>query len=122
MLKLEDIASFVAVAEVGSISAAARRGGWSKSVVSSRLAALEEDLGARLFHRTTRRLSLTEDGAAFLVRARRLVQDVDEAVADMAERRGELAGPMRLSAPVTFGRTHLGPALYPFWPGTPPLR
>lgn len=114
MLKLEDIASFVAVAEVGSISAAARRGGWSKSVVSSRLAALEEDLGARLFHRTTRRLSLTEDGAAFLVRARRLVQDVDEAVADMAERRGELAGPMRLSAPVTFGRTHLGPALYPF--------
>lgn len=64
MLKLEDVASFVAVAEVGSISAAARRGGWSKSVVSSRLAALEEDLGARLFHRTTRRLSLTEDGAA----------------------------------------------------------
>ena len=49
-----------------SISAAARRGGWSKSVVSSRLAALEENLGARLFHRTTRRLSLTEDGAAFL--------------------------------------------------------
>ena len=114
MLKLDEIASFVTVAEAGSISAAARRTGLSKSVVSARLAALEDDLRARLFHRTTRRLSLTEDGAAFLEKARRIVREVHEAAAEMAERRGELTGPMRLSAPVTFGRMHLGPALYPF--------
>ncbi|HSW21186.1 MAG TPA: LysR substrate-binding domain-containing protein [Burkholderiaceae bacterium] len=114
MPKLDDIASFVAVAAAGSISAAARRTNLSKSVVSARLAVLEEELGARLFHRTTRRLSLTEDGAAFLENARRIVREVEDAVAEMAERRGELAGPMRISAPVTFGRMHLGPALYPF--------
>ena len=59
MLKLDGIASFVAIAEVGSISAAARRLNVSKSVVSERLAELEHGLGAPLFHRTTRKLSLT---------------------------------------------------------------
>ncbi|WP_341675641.1 LysR family transcriptional regulator [Niveibacterium sp. SC-1] len=114
MLKLDGVASFVVVAEMGSISAAARRLNLSKSVVSERLAELEQGLGAVLFHRTTRKLSLTEDGAAFLAKAGRIVRDVEEAVAEMAERRGQLTGPMRLSAPVTFGRMHLGPALYPF--------
>ena len=114
MLKLDDIASFVAVAEAGSISEAARRMRLSKSVVSERLAEIERSLGTPLLHRTTRKLSLTEDGAAFLERATRIVRDVDEAVADMAERRGSLSGPLRISAPVTFGRMHLGPALFPF--------
>lgn len=114
MLKLDAIASFVAVATAGSISAAARQQSLSKSVVSQRLADLENSLGTSLFHRTTRKLSLTEDGTAFLERAQRIVLDVEEAAAEMAERRGALAGPMRLSAPVTFGRMHLGPALYPF--------
>lgn len=113
-LKLDGIASFVAVAESGSISEAARRLHLAKSVVSERLAEVERTLGATLLHRTTRRLSLTEDGAAFLERATRIVREVDDAAADMAERRGTLAGPMRISAPVTFGRLHLGPALYPF--------
>lgn len=53
-------------------------------------------------------------GAAFLERARRIVREVQEAAADLAERRGLLSGPLRISAPVTFGRMHLGPALYPF--------
>ena len=114
MLKLDGISSFVAIAEVGSISAAARRLGLSKSVVSERLAELEHGLGAPLFHRTTRKLSLTEDGAAFLERAVRIVREVDDAAAEVSERRGMLTGPMRLSAGVTFGRLHLGPALYPF--------
>ena len=114
MLKLDGIASFVAVAEAGSISAAARRLHLSKSVVSERLAELEQSLGATLFHRSTRRLSLTEDGSAFLEKAERIVRDVNEAAAEMAERRGQLTGPLRIAAPVTFGRMHLGPALYPF--------
>ena len=114
MVKLDGISSFVAIAEAGSISAAARRLHISKSVVSERLAELEHSLGAALFHRTTRKLSLTEDGTAFLERANRIVLEVRDAVAEVSERRGTLSGPMRLSAPVTFGHMHLGPALYPF--------
>ena len=114
IMKLEGIGTFVTVAEAGSISEAARRQRLSKSVVSERLAELERSLGTTLLHRTTRRLTLTEDGIAFLARARRIVREVEDAGADMAERRGELVGPLRISAPVTFGRMHLGPALYPF--------
>lgn len=113
MLKLDGIATFVAVAEAGSISEAARRLRLSKSVVSERLADLERGLGATLVHRTTRGLSLTDDGAAFLERATKIGHDVADAVTDMAERRGTLSGPLRLSAPVSLGRMHLGPALYP---------
>ena len=121
MLKLDGIASFVAVAEAGSISEAARRLRLAKSVVSERLAELERNLGASLLHRTTRKLTLTEDGAAFLARAAHIVRVVDEAAADIAHRRGTLAGPLRISAPVTFGRMHLGPALYPFLAEHPQL-
>lgn len=113
-MKLDGISTFVAVAEAGSISEAARRLHLSKSVVSERLAELEKSLGASLLHRTTRKLTLTEDGAAFLDRAAAILRDVDAAVADLAERRGALVGPLRISAPVTFGHLHLGPALYPF--------
>ncbi len=114
MLKLDGIATFVAVAEAGSISEAARRLRLSKSVVSERLADLERGLGTTLVHRTTRGLSLTDDGLAFLERATRIGHDVADAMTDMAERRGTLSGPLRISAPVSLGRMHLGPALYPF--------
>lgn len=114
MIKIEGIAAFVAVVEAGSVSEAARRLRLSKSVVSERLAELEKTLGGLLLHRTTRKLTLTEDGTAFLERALRIVHEVEEASASMAERRGTLAGPLRIAAPVTFGRMHLGPALYPF--------
>jgi DNA-binding transcriptional LysR family regulator len=113
-MKLDGITTFIAVAEAGSISDAARRLRLSKSVVSDRLAELERSLGARLVHRSTRNLTLTEDGFAFLERASRIAHEVDEAAADMAQRRGALVGPLRISAPVTFGRMHLGPAIYPF--------
>jgi DNA-binding transcriptional LysR family regulator len=121
MLKLDEIAAFVAIAEAGSISEAARRMRLSKSVVSERLAEIERRLGTPLLHRTTRKVSLTEDGAAFLERASRIIRDVEEAAADMAERRGSLSGPLRISAPVTFGRLHLGPALFPFLARHPKL-
>jgi DNA-binding transcriptional LysR family regulator len=113
-LKLDGIAAFVAIAEEGSISAAARRLRLPKSVLSERLAALEKALGAVLLRRTTRKLALTEDGTAFLDRAGRIIREVEEAGAEIAERRGTLHGPIRISAPVTFGHMHLGPALYPF--------
>jgi DNA-binding transcriptional LysR family regulator len=119
MIKLDGVAAFVAVAEAGSIVEAARRLGLSKSVVSERLAELERTLGARLIQRTTRKMSLTEDGAAFLERGRRIVREVTDSAAEMAERRGELVGPLRISAPVSFGVLHLGPAIYPFMKANP---
>ena len=122
MIRIEGIAAFVATVEHGSISGAARQLRLSKSVVSERLAELERSLGSALLHRTTRRLSLTEDGAAFLPRAQRITRDVTEAAADIAERRGTLAGPLRIAAPVTFGHMHLGPALYPFLKSHPDIR
>ena len=120
-MKLDGLEAFVVVAEAGSISEAARRLRLAKSVVSERLADLERQLGGRLFHRTTRKLTLTEDGVAFLDRAGRIVREVREAEADFVERRGALSGPMRLSAPVTFGRMHLGPALWPFLSAHPAI-
>lgn len=121
MLKLDGIATFVAIAEAGSLSEAARRLRLSKSVVSDRLAELERGLGTSLLHRSARKLTLTEDGAAFLARATRIAREVEDAAADMAERRGALVGPLRISAPVTFGRMHLGPAIYPFLASHPEI-
>ncbi len=121
MLKIEGIVTFVTVAEAGSISEAARRLRLSKSVVSERLSEMERALGATLLHRTTRKLTLTEDGTAFLQRATRITQEVREAAADLAERRGTLMGPLRIAAPVTFGRLHLGPVLYPFLAAHPEI-
>jgi DNA-binding transcriptional LysR family regulator len=104
----------VSVAECGSLTEAARRMRVSRSVVSDRLVELERSLGVRLLQRSTRKVSVTEDGAAFLERAVRIVREVEEAASDLAERHGSLSGPLRISAPVTFGRMHLGPALFAF--------
>ena len=114
MMKLEGLAAFAAVADAGSISEAARRLGVPKSVVSERLSELERELGGRLAQRTTRKMSLTEDGHAFLARARRILQEAQQGRDELAERRGELTGPLRLSAPVSFGCLHLAPALIGF--------
>ncbi|MBW6530500.1 LysR family transcriptional regulator [Sphingomonas sp. RRHST34] len=114
MMKLDGLEALVAVAEAGSISAAARRLGLAKSVVSDRLAELERTVGARLVQRTTRALALTADGDALIVRARSILREVSDAQAEVVERRGSLAGPLRLAGPISFGALHLGPAIYRF--------
>lgn len=114
MLKLESLLAFVTTAEVGSISEAARRLQISKSVASDRLAELERNVGTTLMHRSTRKLTLTEDGIAFLERAKRILREVSEASAEVSERRGALVGPLRISVPVSFGILHLSPALNSF--------
>jgi DNA-binding transcriptional LysR family regulator len=114
MLKLDSLLAFVTTAEVGSISEAARRLQISKSVASERLAELERNVGATLVHRSTRKLTLTEDGIAFLERAKRILREVVEASAEVSERRGALVGPLRISVPVSFGILHLSPALNSF--------
>lgn len=120
-MKLDGVAAFVAVAEAGSISEAARRMGSAKSVVSERLAELERTLGAKLMQRTTRKLTLTEDGQVFLERARRIIHEAAEAAAELTERRGSLSGSLRLAGPLSFGSLHLGPALYPFLAAHPQI-
>jgi DNA-binding transcriptional LysR family regulator len=114
MLKLESIEAFASIAETGSITSAARRLSISKSVVSERLSELERVLSAKLVRRTTRTLALTDDGNTFYERAKRILRDVDTAAAELAERHGSLIGPLRVSAPVSFGSLHLGPALFGF--------
>jgi DNA-binding transcriptional LysR family regulator len=114
MLKLESLLAFVSAAEASSISEAARRLQISKSVASERIAELERSIGATLMHRSTRKLALTEDGVAFLERAKRILREASDATTEIAERRGELTGPLRISAPVSFGILHLGPALNSF--------
>jgi len=114
MPKLEFLAAFVAIAETGSMTGAAARLSISKSVVSERLLELERTLGARLVERTTRRLALTEEGNVFYERARGILRDVEGAATELAQLRGKLTGPLRISAPVSFGTLHLGRALFGF--------
>jgi DNA-binding transcriptional LysR family regulator len=114
MMKLEGLVAFTAVADAGSISEAARRLGVPKSVLSERLSELERELGGTLAQRTTRKITLTEGGHEFLPRARRILQEAQDGRDELAERRGELAGSLRLSAPVSFGCLHLAAALISF--------
>jgi DNA-binding transcriptional LysR family regulator len=121
-MEIRDLAAFVAIAETGSISAAARELELSKSVVSERLADLERSLGAQLVQRTTRKLALTGDGDVFLARARTILAEVDEARAELTLHHAGIAGPLRISAPVSFGTLHLSPALFPFLEANPAIR
>jgi DNA-binding transcriptional LysR family regulator len=113
-MKLDGIIAFVTVADCASINEAARQLRLSKSTVSERLTELEHALGTRLLHRNSRQFALTEDGAALLERARRIVAETEEAKEDLARRRGEVSGPLRIAVPRAFGDLHLGPILYDF--------
>jgi len=75
---------------------------------------LERELGVRLIRRTTRALTLTQDGSSFYHRAKQILRDVDQAAAEVTARQRTLMGPLRISAPVGFGNLHLGPALFGF--------
>ncbi len=121
MLNLDAVASFVSIADAGSLAAAARRSGVSKSVVSARLSELERALGARLMRRTTRALTLTQEGNSFYRRAKQILRDVEGAAAEVAARQRTLTGSLRISAPVGFGNLHLGPALFNFIAENPGL-
>jgi len=107
MPDLEDIRAFAEVADSGSLTRAGARLGMSKSMVSRRLARLEAELGAPLLARSTRGMSLTEAGGDFRPYAERMLADL-QAGRDALSRQGEATGRLRLTAPVSFGATHLG--------------
>jgi len=110
---LADLETFVAVADAGGVSGAARRLGLPKSIVSRRLARLENELGAQLLTRTTRGAALTEAGATFREHAARVVAELDSARASIAPE-GELRGLLRIAAPLSFGASHLAPLIAEF--------
>ncbi|KQY90019.1 LysR family transcriptional regulator [Brevundimonas sp. Root1423] len=107
---LEDLHTFVEVADAGGVSAAARRLGLAKSIVSRRLFRLEAELGVQLLARTTRGSSLTEAGTAFRDYAHRIGLEM-EVAREMILPQGELRGRLRISAPLSFGPSHFAPVI-----------
>lgn len=114
MDKLAAMQAFVEIVERGSITAAARTLRRSQPAVVRTLAALERSLGASLLRRTTRRMSLTEEGRIYLERCRRLLADLAEADALVGRSPGPPRGELRVTAPVTFGRMHVTPVVLGF--------
>ena len=105
---------FVRVVDAGSFSAAGRQLGVAPSSVSRQISGLEYELGARLFHRTTRKLSLTEAGRLFHERAAQILVEVEEAKLAMSQIGGAPSGILRLTVPASIGRLHIAPALAAF--------
>jgi len=114
MNTFEEMQHFVRIVEAGSISKAAVQLGLAKSGVSRRLAELEARLGVRLLNRTTRRSSLTDAGRTYYEGAVKLLSDVSELDALVADSEASLQGSLRLAAPLSFGLGHLAPAIEEF--------
>jgi len=111
--RLDEINAFIAVADARSFTQAARRLEVSPAQVSKLVARLENRLGARLLNRTTRDVSLTDTGRAFLDRARQVLEDFNNLESSVSEQGGP-RGLLRISAPVSFGAAELAPALLEF--------
>jgi DNA-binding transcriptional LysR family regulator len=111
MDRIDAMAAFVAVADLQGFAPAARKLGLSPSNVTRLIAALEDRLGARLLQRTTRSVTLTDVGARYLERARRILSDVEEAEISAQAERTRPSGRLVVSAPIGFGRLHVSPVM-----------
>ena len=109
-----DVLAFVRVVETGAFARAAERMGTSKSILSRRVARLEEQLGARLLTRTAQGAQPTDIGQTYYARASTILTDLEAAREIVADAVTHVAGPIRLTAPITFGTRHLAPALVDF--------
>ncbi len=109
MDKLKAIESFVSVATRGSLTAAAKAEGVAPAIMGRRLDALEERLGVKLLVRTTRRISLTHEGSAFMEDCQRLLADFANAEASVSAGGVKASGHLRITAPAGFGRRHVAP-------------
>lgn len=108
------ISTFVEVVARGSLSAAARAEGIAPAMIGRRLDALESRLGVKLLQRTTRKLVLTDEGAAFLEDCQRILAELEEAEAAVSERSARATGHLLVSAPAGFGRQHVAPLVPSF--------
>lgn len=114
MSKLKELEAFVQVANKGSLTAAAAVEGVTPAIIGRRLDALENHLGVRLLVRTTRKLTLTHEGQAFLEDCQRILNDLANAEAQLSLGSARASGHLRLTAPAGFGRKHVAPLLMEF--------
>lgn len=119
MNKLEEMIAFVQAVEHRGFSAAARELQLSPSAVSKQISRLEDRLGARLFHRTTRQLNLTQEGRAFYERCVAVLDEIQQAEQAVSELHGQVRGVLRVVAIAAFARAHLLP-LFPDFMGRYP--
>ena len=114
MAQFRQISTFVDVVARGSLSASARAEGIAPAMIGRRLDALEARLGVKLLQRTTRKLALTDEGAAFLEDCQRILTELEEAENAVAARSARATGHLLVSAPAGFGRQHVAPLLPSF--------
>jgi DNA-binding transcriptional LysR family regulator len=114
MDKLKQLESFVAVATKGSLTASATAQGVAPAVIGRRIDALEERLGVKLLVRTTRKITLTHEGSAFLEDCQRLLADLNNAEASVSAGGVKASGYLRVTAPAGFGRRHVAPMVPKF--------
>lgn len=119
--RFDDIEAFIGVVETTSVSAAARRLGLSKSVISKRVSDLEAMLGAELLQRSSRRVAPTDAGLQFYQRACSILRQLDEAAEDVSAEHQALRGHLRIALPMSFGRSLIAPMLYPLLAQNPDL-
>jgi len=111
MDRFQELTAFVAVVEAGGFSAAARRTGDSQSAVSKAVSALEKRLGVQLLNRSTRSVTLTDHGRKYYERTKPLLDEMAQADGELMSSTLELAGPVRIATPSTFGRLHVLPLI-----------
>ncbi|WP_108819448.1 LysR family transcriptional regulator [Pseudovibrio sp. Alg231-02] len=121
MENINAIPVFVTVVEQKGFAAAARQLGVSKSAVSKRISLLEEHLGARLLHRSTRNISLTEAGELYYARAVDALAAAQEAESAVAQLQGKPKGRLKINVPMTFGRLHIAPLIPKFLKNNPEI-
>ena len=114
MSKIKELESFVMVAQRGSLTAAAQVEGVTPAIIGRRLDALEDRLGVRLLVRTTRKLTLTQEGEAFLEDCQRILTDLANAEAQLSLGSTRATGHLKVTAPAGFGRKHVAPLLLAF--------
>ena len=114
MDRITSMRVYVQAAAIGSLSAAARHLGMSPAMATKHVNALEARLGVKLFHRTTRRLSLTEAGANYLEACQRILPEIDEAEAAATSQRIKATGLLRMNVPLSFGTRYVAPLMAEF--------
>jgi DNA-binding transcriptional LysR family regulator len=114
MDKLTSLRAFVKVVQTGGFSSAARAMRLSRSAISKYVMDLEQDLGAQLLNRTTRKATPTENGTAYYERAQAILAELEDADLAVKQLQGELRGSLRVNAPMSFGTLHLGRAVADF--------
>lgn len=120
--RLGDISAFLAAVKTGSFTAAAASLGLTRSAIGKSIVRLESRVGLRLLNRTTRKLSLTDEGFVVFERWSQILEDLDEVDATMALRKGAPTGTLRLTAPLSFGQRHVLPLVEAFLRQWPQLR